>query len=600
MYIPVTYWNSQLATRADLNINYFATSFSGVPQNFSYTYDGITLSGSCTKVFVATPVCMDVVNMENIVRSNVAPVGSTFFCNASFSGSSQCCISSYPNTGVEAWYIDVSYFSNLGDEGLQYYNYIDVNGNIVNDSIGFGQTKRIVSQCNPMTTRDNGNFYGVYVGWEIVSKFPGQVLAYPYKDVPCDYTLTLKRDSASNPGYYGFGYITYKSLANNNGFFYNNESASIIVDSASTLNGTIVISSSMPPLNQGSNNNGYGSSIWITNVTPKAKGALLLSSCVTTHSLWVTLDDYDYYNTGSVLKVTNTELTTTSSCWTVNSVTSSLSTTIALTNVNISQSYGAAQCPECAGATRVIATGGITGSFVSGSTLYSYNAFTSNGQFTIMSGSITDAKIMVIAGGGGGGANGGGGAGGLVYSSSVSLNLVGPNDYYSVSVGQGGAAYNGTSYNQNAANGTNSTFVGTPYNITAIGGGKGASYLNPGTTDGGDGGSGGGGNVNGSPGTGTAGQGFNGGSYGIIGIQGWSGGGGGAGGSGGTRFPGPGIQLGSLMLGVSASYSAGGGLADFHPASTTSGSGGLGGGGAAAGQTGRNGLVVITYPAYTY
>ena len=292
MYIPVTYWNSQLETTAHLNTNYAATAFSGVPQSFTFAYGGVALTGTATKVSVLTPVCMDVVNSSDIIKSNVYVAGTAFFCNASFSGSSQCCISSYPNTGVEAWYIDISYGSNIGDKGLQYYNYIDINGNIVNDSIGYGQTKRIISQCNPMAIGSYSNFYGMRILWTIVSKFPGQVLAYPYKGIPCDYTLTLKRDSGASPGSYFFPRVTWQNVENRNGFPVITESSSISLSLASTLNGTRIISSSMPPLDAGSNNNEYGSAFWITNVTPKPKGALLLSSCTTTHSLWTTLDDF--------------------------------------------------------------------------------------------------------------------------------------------------------------------------------------------------------------------------------------------------------------------------------------------------------------------
>ena len=51
------------------------------------------------------------------------------------------------------------------------------------------------------------------------------------------------------------------------------------------------------------------------------------------------------------------------------------------------------------------------------------------------------------------------------------------------------------------------------------------------------------------------------------------------------------------MFNASASYAAGGGVSG-QTATTTSGSGGTGGGGSISGQTGRNGLVVITYPAF--
>jgi len=574
MYIPVTYWNNQLATRADLTVNYSATSFSGVPQNFTYLFDGVSISGSATKVSVPVQVCMDVVNSSDIIKSNVYVAGTAFFCNAAPSTSftttdcinytfeyggigcsvggaataewydcsgnqqletvywgqppitrcvtsvvdrscvrevslgtvcgsrttsqpSQCCINSYPNTGVEAWYIDITYGSNLGDKGLQYYNYIDINGNIVNDTIAFGQTKRIISQCNPMAIGSASNFYGMRILWTIVSKFPGQVLAYPYKGIPCDYTLTLKRDSAVTPGNYFFPYITSQTLQNRNGFWSSNLSSSILIGTPGSLNSSIIVSSEMPPLDGGTNNNEYGSAIWITNVTPKPKGALLLSSCLTTHSLWVTLDDYAYYNTGSVLKVNNTELTTTSSCWTVTNLTSSLSTSVSLTNVDVSASFS-----TC---------------------------------FTCLSGSITSSlsvEYLLVAGGGGGGAgaggNGpgaGGGAGGLL-SGSFSLQ---PSSVYPVTIGLGGRG--GSTNLQSGSNGQNSSV----FSLTAIGGGGGAGNQAAGSNGGSGGGAGGREGTALSGGLATSGQGNNGGPGG-AGSNLYPGGGGGGASSAGTAW----------------------------------------------------------------
>lgn len=449
MYIPVTYWNNQLATAADLNIRYF-TLFP--VQNFSYTYDNVTLSGSATVASVVVPVCMDVVEAEDIVLNKPNIAGSSFFCNASFSGSSQCCINSYPNTGVEAWYIDISYSSKIGDVGLQYYNYINENGTIVNDSIGFNQTKRIISQCNPMALREAGsNFFGVYVNWTIVSKFPGQVLAYPFKDIPCNYTLQLKRDSAQSPGTYTFPRINSQRIINTNGFWQSSPSASTISGVGGSLNSTIIISSSLPPLDAGSVNNSYGSAVWVTNVTPKEKGALLLSSCQTTHSLWVTLNNYDYYNTGNIIKVSNPQLTSTSSCWTVNNLTSSLSTTVSLNDVNVT----ASSFSSC---------------------------------FICVSGSLTaslDVEYLLVAGGGGGGASfdapggAGGGAGGLL-SGSFTLQT---GSLYNVNIGLGGKG----GFNTSGSNGQSSSVFG----LVAIGGGGGAAGNTFGST-GSVGGSGGG------------------------------------------------------------------------------------------------------------
>jgi hypothetical protein len=528
-------------------------------------------------------------------RSCVREVSLGTVCGSKTTSTpSTCCISAPPKTGAEAWYIEIFYPNNAqSDYGTCYFNYIDKNGDIINDTLTRAEVKKtIISQANPLVAQwVDDPLYPFWMPWRLIEKFPGQVLKYPYYNIPATYTFQLKRDVRIS-GEFARPYQTYYSGSTNA----TNYVGQLIQPQLSSLNATWNIVANTPPIDNSVGGNGAVPMVWITNVVPVAKTALQLVSCQTTHSLWTTLDNYDAYNTGSILKVTNAELTTTSSCWTINNLTSSLSVSVALTNVNVTQSYSAGFCVNCLGFSDIVmATGGTSGSFLSGSTLYKYNAFTSNDTFNIVSGSITDGKLMVIAGGGGGGSRAGGGAGGLVYSSSVSLVS---NTPYNIIVGTGGAAYNGTLYNQNAANGNNSTFSGSGFNIIAIGGGKGASYTGESsTTNGGDGGSGGGGNINGSAGSGTSGQGNGGGNAGQIGITFWEGGGGGAGSGGQTRFGGSGIELGSIMVNVSSTYCVGGGPAGLGLTST-SGSGGFGGGGSTSGQTGRNGLVVITYPAF--
>jgi hypothetical protein len=571
-----------------MNANYFA--FGAF--NFNYDYDSVTYTSITLADRTLVPVCLDAPTNTQLQREIILQAGAAFFCSAETTSS----ISTPPKTGAEAWYIEVEYPRNT-DLGTCYYNYIDQNGTIINDTLTYAQyRKTIISQAAPLFTRHTVTpvTFNNWMKWRVIERFTGQVLKYPYYNVPSKYTFQLKRDDPTVPGVYRIPDITYYSgstnATNNIGYI------SYAVE-PSSLNATIDIVANTPPIDNSYSQNRLVPSVWITNVVPQPKTALLLTSCLTTHSLWATLDNYNLYSTGSVLGVTNTQLTNTSSCWTVTNLTSSLSVSVSLTDVNVSQSYGAGFCAPCLGfSSDVVTTGGTTGSFLSGSTLYRYNTFTSNGTFSILTGSITNGRLMVIAGGGGGGNEAGAGAGGVIYSSSISLNT---NTPYTITVGTGGAPYNGTLWNQNASNGTNSTFSGSGHNVITIGGGAGASYTGTGTgTNGGNGGSGGGGNFGGSPGNGTSGQGFAGGSYGTIGPNNWSGGGGGAATSGQTRYGGAGIELGSLMFGVSATYAEGGDTLG-GTSSAGSGSGGQSGGGASAGQPGLNGLVVITYPAFS-
>jgi len=219
---------------------------------------------------------------------------------------------------------------------------------------------------------------------------------------------------------------------------------------------------------------------------------------------------------------------------------------------------------------------------------------------------LSSVEVLVVGGGGGGGMDmgGGGGGGGVIYSQSYSVY---PGQAIAVTVGAGGwgAPAGGTNrgdgagpqpgshqFTVSATGGNNSVFG----NITANGGGYGASsywgylpnygYAGTGSSGGGasgysDGtGNGGAPGAGGRGGAGIAGQGFRGG--GGTG-QYYTGGGGGAGGTGGegafhyAATGGPGLRCD--ILGYPLYWGGGGGGASY---SVYGGSGGIGGGGGGA------------------
>jgi hypothetical protein len=231
----------------------------------------------------------------------------------------------------------------------------------------------------------------------------------------------------------------------------------------------------------------------------------------------------------------------------------------------------------------------------------------------------TSVEVLVVAGGGGGGMDmgGGGGGGGVVYNSKYNVSK---GDSITVTVGAGGwgapagsGGYRGDGagpqpsshqFTISATNGGNSVFG----NITALGGGFGASSYygyTPNSGIGGSGGSGGGCSAYTHGGeryvdtNGTPGQGYPGGNSGNPSSGGddhYSGGGGGAGGRGtsgpnhvgpnGARADGgPGIRYPQM----SPFYFAGGGGGSCYT-HTQGGNGGLGGGG--GGAAGGNGNTV--------
>jgi hypothetical protein len=157
--------------------------------------------------------------------------------------------------------------------------------------------------------------------------------------------------------------------------------------------------------------------------------------------------------------------------------------------------------------TSITGSGGIsTGSFLSGGVYWDYykfenttnpNASTASfiGKLDILSGSTTQAKILVVGGGGGGGFNpgdscinpyidtlgsaGGGGGGGVVYYDQFSLS----SGSYEISVGAGGSAAGAGRIGGNGSVSylKNKSYEYTPFTssfITAYGGGGGAGNTN--------------------------------------------------------------------------------------------------------------------------
>jgi hypothetical protein len=219
-----------------------------------------------------------------------------------------------------------------------------------------------------------------------------------------------------------------------------------------------------------------------------------------------------------------------------------------------------------------------TGGIITYDSTYYYHTFGASGTFTPQQ-SLT-ADILVVAGGGSGGNiyGGGGGAGGLLAFASQSLSATG----YTVTVGAGGAGYDGNGY---GANGGDSQFGA----LTLVkGGGGGGGNAGGNGANGGSGGGSSGGNAPGTPGSATSGQGFAGGSGNSNGSGfGGGGGGGGAAEAGNTDAiyeGGDGVSTYSSWAAVTGTgdngYYAGGG-GGWRQYVTNVSAGGLGGGGGA-------------------
>ena len=309
--------------------------------------------------------------------------------------------------------------------------------------------------------------------------------------------------------------------------------------------------------------------------------------------------------------------TTSTSTTTIGPTTTSTSTTIAPTSTSTTTLSN-----SC-----ISASGGITGTFISGLTQYKYHMFTASADFTVISGNRNDAQIMVVAGGGAGGLGGGGGAGGVNYSAANYIST----GTYNITVGTGGipatiyvspSSSFAVSY---PTNGTTSSVSSSNFILSANGGGYGGTQYRSGisiptkwnqfATEASVGGAGGG-----ASGDAASSAVFKIGANGIEGYKGSNFGGanypyGGGGGYSSaaqfnTELGGNGIELGTTMLGVATTYAGGGagvnrttgnvagGGGNAHQNGTPNTGGGGGGGyfNNAGTGAGGSGIVIITYP----
>ena len=201
-----------------------------------------------------------------------------------------------------------------------------------------------------------------------------------------------------------------------------------------------------------------------------------------------------------------------------------------------------------------------SGGSLSSAAGFTIHTFTSSGAFSVTQGAPT-CEFLIVGGGGAGGqdVSGGGGAGGMVEGT---ITLPGPGTF-PVTVGEGGSK--ASESGDTPAPGGNSV-IAFPYNITALGGGRGTGnphFAGSSTSGGSSGG--------GYPTTGTATQ--PGANPGVPGITqygnaggawpspGGNGGGGGGAGGAGVGANG-GIGRASSISGTSVTYAGGGDGAD--------------------------------------
>jgi hypothetical protein len=224
MYIPLTYWESQADTLAQTNAKFCVFgALSTVPQTISYSYETSPFSYTFTQKEGITNICQDTTDQSVFYRPLTLGPGLSglmmltsqpYFCSATITSSagipSTCCVQTPPNTGPEAWYIDIKYVGT--DNGTFYFYYINQYGDLVNDTITFAEgTKRIVSQTAAFWIKNASVGFTNFLNWNLISKFPGQVIPYRYKDLPAKYTFTLKRTDPGGLGVANFNNYWYQT-----------------------------------------------------------------------------------------------------------------------------------------------------------------------------------------------------------------------------------------------------------------------------------------------------------------------------------------------------------------------------------------------------
>jgi hypothetical protein len=250
------------------------------------------------------------------------------------------------------------------------------------------------------------------------------------------------------------------------------------------------------------------------------------------------------------------------------------------------------------------ATGGTISDYESGSYIYRAHIFTSSGTFSVTAAPAgASVEYLVVAGGGSGGQNNGGGAGGgggggfrtSVVGATSGGGASAEPDFpvstspgsYTVTIGAGAAAVNGSAGGQGTASVFNN---GGPNPISSTGGGGGGNQ-SP-ASSGGSGGGGGEISPTAAGGAGTPGQGYSGGNGNFTGGN--SGAGGGGAGQAGQNSTAPAVGSGGngqssiIAYGPSnpVTYAGGGGASGNGLAGSSGGAGGGGNGGAGSGGSG--------------
>lgn len=558
MYNPTANWGQrETDLTASAIVNYFQFSTkteyyneiryknNGLPYTQSVVNGGFnTYNSGSGKLLTLT---QDIINNYSFYPNSTC-TGPQIACpDAGPWFSSQPYFGTAPGPGTssfsvlpEAWYVDVTFDDTSGFTGSFYFNYINVDGELITDSVSaITPTKRILSQTAAfgIITNNGGLFAnGNDINWNIVSRYYGNITPYPNKNIPVDYFISSSLTSGQIEKYY---YEPTGSLIG---------SGSVWTGSLSAGQSVKLTSYNVPvPVDN------YFCYIASSSVVPPF--IYSLQSCTNSAiSYSATLSTPGYYFISTSVNISSSTI---NGCFNIKEITTSGTPTYS--NLNVLSTY--ATCFDC--------------------------NWTS---------SILPIDYIVVAGGGGGGNYSGGGAGG-VLTGSLSVS----SSNYTITVGLGGSGSVGST---TGTNGQSSSLIGTPLSITATGGGYGGNTGAAGNGGSGGGGRGAAGSTGGTGiagqgnngaagsagvggaggGAGAAGSGRNGGN----GIQwldsNYYGGGGAAGFPAGT----PGLGGGGATSGTAPS-----------PGTANTGGGGGGWCCPTLGGAGGSGVVIIRYPGST-
>jgi len=335
MYNPTAYWGQQDLT-ASVLANYRGAG--GIGNTVSYSFNGNTQSAVITAptssnnygISGYNTFCMDIktqTSAYNPLDQNASITATPFFGNSySKDGKSDF------STIAEAWYVKVTNTSGAGgcNPNTVQFSYIDQNGAVQLLQLASPNSTTIITQNIGWNFfNETVACYGRDYDVEVISKYTGNVIPYPYKNVPIRYIVN-PATSAGN-----FRYLYYQPTGSLGEYI--PSGSFILFDTASAITST-----NFPAIYNTAMGGTANQSILalIPTGVPGAQPIYKLTNCITAQAITASFTDWSLYATNRVLSLSSSNV---GGCYTINEVTTSIIPTH--TNVSVLNNY--LNCTNC-------------------------------------------------------------------------------------------------------------------------------------------------------------------------------------------------------------------------------------------------------------